>query len=273
MLCQRFLELRLVDAINLTIAPVRSWGGSAFSEGSSEKSCVPTPVPWKSPRPIAPRFPQSTIEILLTFSTVSVRLDFMAQERRVPKSVGEQRRLRAIASPLRIELIGALRTLGRASIRELAAELDRPADALYHHVRLLVRADLVAECERRKKGRRIEAVYTLTESRIAARLDPSSPQSKLGVIRAGTAAIRLAAREFAAAIESDQVLCTNGLPNARASHQRTWLADEGVQKLQRLFGQIERLLLKQNRQKQGRRYSLTIVLAPLRKKRTRHGSS
>ena len=101
-------------------------------------------------------------------------------------------------------------------------------------MRLLVRAGLAAECERRKKGRRVEAVYTLTESRIAARLDPSSPQSKLGVIRAGTAAIRLAAREFAAAIESDQVTCTNGLPNRRASHQRTWLTDEGLQKLQHL---------------------------------------
>ncbi len=185
----------------------------------------------------------------------------------------EHRRLRALGSPLRIELVGALRTLGPASIRELAAELDRPADGLYHHVRLLLKAGIVAEHAHRKRGRRIEAVYALTGPRIAGRLDPSSPQSKQGVIRAGTAAIRLAAREFAAAIDSDSVVCTNGLPNARASHQRAWLTDEGVLKLHRLLMQIEKLLAKQNRQKQGRRYSLTVVLAPLRKKRTQNGSS
>jgi DNA-binding transcriptional ArsR family regulator len=181
-------------------------------------------------------------------------------------SVSEPRRLAALASPLRIEIVGGLQTHGPSSIRELATELGRPADGLYHHLRILLKAGLVIESDRRKVGRRVEAVYALAAPRVGGRLDPTSPRGKAAVIRAGTAAMRLAAREFAAAIEADAVACTNGLANARVSRQRTWLTDEGVVRLHRLLAQVERLLAKENRQKRGRLHSLTVVMAPLVKR-------
>jgi DNA-binding transcriptional ArsR family regulator len=69
----------------------------------------------------------------------------MKRKRSNPECINEPRRLAALASPLRMELIGALRTHGPASIRELAAQLDRPADGLYHHVRTLLKAGIVVE--------------------------------------------------------------------------------------------------------------------------------
>ncbi len=183
-------------------------------------------------------------------------------------SVKEPRRVAALASPLRIELVGALQTHGPSSIRELALHLDRPADGLYHHVRTLMKAGIVVEKSQRKSGRRVEAVYALTARRVAGRLDPSSPEGKTPVIRAGVAALRLATREFRAAIESDAVVVTDGLANTRVSRQRTWLTDRGLTRLYSLFGQIERLLQKENDQKQGRLHSLTVVLAPCVKRRT-----
>ncbi len=188
-------------------------------------------------------------------------------------SVGEPRRLSALASPLRIELVGALQTRGPSSIRELADELGRPADGLYHHLRILLKAGLVVETSRRKVGRRSEAVYGLVAPRIGGALDSASPRGKAAVIRAGTAAVRLAAREFAAAIEADAVSCTDGLPNTRTSRQRTWLTDDGLRRLHRLLSQIERLLANENERKQGRLHSLTIVLTPLSKNRRRTNAS
>src|SRR4051812_42911292 len=114
----------------------------------------------------------------------------------MPKRRDHAARLAALTSPVRIELIGAVQTHGPASIRELAARLGRPADGLYHHVRTLVRAGVLAETERRKVGRREEAVYALTAPRIGGGLDPASPAGREGVTRAATAALRLAAREF-----------------------------------------------------------------------------
>src|SRR5580692_12979798 len=119
-------------------------------------------------------------------------------KRKRPKQacVPEPRRMAALASPLRIELIGALRTHGPRSIRELAAQLDRPADGLYHHVRTLLKAGILVERGQRKVGRRTEAVYELTAERIAGRLDPKSARSKAATVRAGSAALRLGPRGF-----------------------------------------------------------------------------
>jgi DNA-binding transcriptional ArsR family regulator len=186
--------------------------------------------------------------------------------------VGEPRRLSALASPLRIELVGILQTLGPSSIRQLASELDRSPDSLYHHVRLLLKAGVLLETARRKAGRRVEAVYSLTAPRIGGHLD-QSPRGKAPVVRAGTAALRLAAREFTTAIEADAVTCTDGVANTRASRQRTWLTDEGLSRLHRLLRQIERLLARENQRKEGRLHSLTIVLAPLNKTRKRKNAS
>ena len=63
-------------------------------------------------------------------------------------SAGEPRRLSALASPVRIELVGVLQTRGPSSIREMALALDRPADGLYHHVRILLKAGLLVEKDR-----------------------------------------------------------------------------------------------------------------------------
>src|SRR5580704_8847173 len=125
-------------------------------------------------------------------------------QRKQPKSscASEPSQLAALASPLRLELIGALGTHGPASIRELAAQLDRPADGLYHHVRTLLKAGILVERGQRKVGRRTEAVYELTAERIAGRLDPKSARSKAVAVRAGSAALRLAHREFRTAIET-----------------------------------------------------------------------
>src|SRR5437660_10995195 len=104
----------------------------------------------------------------------------------------------ALASPVRIELIGALQTHGPSSIRELATNMGRPADGLYHHVRILLAAGVLREDGRRRAGRRFEAVFALTAPRIGGRLQAKSPASRDAVGRAAAAALRMAARAFAA---------------------------------------------------------------------------
>jgi DNA-binding transcriptional ArsR family regulator len=187
--------------------------------------------------------------------------------------LSERRRLAAIASPSRMEIIGALRMHGPRSIRELAAQLDRPADGLYHHVRTLLKAGILVERGQRKVGRRTEVVYELTAERIAGRLDPKSAQSKAAAVRAGSAALRLAHREFRTAIENDALTLTRGLPNIRVSRQKVWLTDKGLVELHRLLGQVEQLLTADSNVKRGRPHAITIVLAPCVKRRVfRHGA-
>jgi len=66
-------------------------------------------------------------------------------------------RIRLLASPLRQAILDWIVSSGPATVAQLAERLSRPADRLYYHVRLLVRAGLLVEQQAR--GDRIEAVY------------------------------------------------------------------------------------------------------------------
>ena len=69
----------------------------------------------------------------------------MAKTRSKPKTLlirsNEQRR--AIASPLRLELIGVFVDHEPLSVAQIAQRMGRPATAIHYHVRLLVKAGLL----------------------------------------------------------------------------------------------------------------------------------
>jgi len=169
---------------------------------------------------------------------------------------------RVLASPLRAEIIGHLQTEGPLSIRELAAHLSRPASGLYHHVRLLENSGLLAEYERRMSGRQEEAVYTLTAPRVAG-TDARDPARRAGIAAAATSALRLAGREFVAALTAWP---PGKRTNLRLSRQRVWLSDDGARRAAALIGRLEALLAAENRRRKGRIHVVTTVVVPLVKR-------
>src|SRR5262245_2281296 len=79
----------------------------------------------------------------------------------------DRRQTALLLSPARLEIVQAFAALGRASARELAAHLRRPPGAVYHHVRMLEQAGLIAEVGQRKGPRRPEAIYAPVAERLA----------------------------------------------------------------------------------------------------------
>jgi DNA-binding transcriptional ArsR family regulator len=187
----------------------------------------------------------------------------MANRREKGQSARRAARLAALTSPVRIELIGALQAHGPSSVRELAAHLGRPADGLYHHIRTLEKAGVLREESRRKVGRREEAVYALTAARIGGEMEPNSRASREAAGRAAAAALRLAAREFAAALLAGEAPCAGDVPRLRTSRQKAWLTDAGLGELHALLSRVEELLSGENERRQGRLFVLTTVLTPL----------
>src|SRR5579864_4918552 len=86
-------------------------------------------------------------------------------------SIGQ---LRALASPVRIEMVGVFQAHGPLAIRELAEKMSRPADGLYHHVRQLQKVGILRVAETRRAGKRDEAVYELTAERFGHSAQPKS---------------------------------------------------------------------------------------------------
>jgi hypothetical protein len=175
--------------------------------------------------------------------------------------------LSALTSPVRRELVEHLQEAGPCSIRELAAQMARPADGLYHHVRRLLKVGVLLKHADRHHGRRTEAVYTLAAPRVAGALEANSPASRRAVTKAATATLRLATAEFAAAVSACKVAAVEGCPNARVSRQKAWLTPSGLMQVLRLLGRLERLLTAHSHRRQGGRYSVTVALVPLVKRR------
>jgi hypothetical protein len=193
----------------------------------------------------------------------------MARKSAVTKRLKTEAQLAALASPLRVEMIGEVKANGSCSIRELAARLDRPADGLYHHVRVPLKAGVLVQSGQRKVGRRTEALYALAATRIGGALDPASAASRQAIVRAGSAVMRLAGREFTKAIDVEEIGVLAAAQKIRVMRVKTWLTDDAIAALNRQFARIESLVTRHARSKQGRPYSLTISLIPLRQKRGR----
>src|SRR5262245_36573153 len=164
---------------------------------------------------------------------------------------------RILASPLRTEIIGRFQTEGPLSIRALASHLSRPASGLYPHVRLLERSGLLAEQARRRSGRRDEAVYALTAPRVAG-MNARDPEHRAAVAAAGQTALRMAGREFIAA------LGTRSTP--RISRQRVWLSDDGARRAMALVRRLEALLAAENKRRRGKLHVVTTAIVPLVKR-------
>jgi len=72
--------------------------------------------------------------------------------------------LAALYDPLRYRLFRLLES--PRSVAELAAEVDKPANRLYYHVRRLVDCGLVKQVDARPSGRHTERIYGRAASRI-----------------------------------------------------------------------------------------------------------
>jgi hypothetical protein len=182
--------------------------------------------------------------------------------------------LRVLASPVRIEIVGAFQAHGAMAIRELAEKLARPADGLYHHVRRLQQAGILQVAQTVRVGKRDEAVFALTAERFGNTARPQTKATKEAAIKAADAALRLAGREFRWAVlmeESGQkqdASADRAKPaRTKLSRQRSWLTDDDLETLHALLEKVEAFLQECMHHKQGRPFVVTTAVVPLLKRK------
>ena len=114
---------------------------------------------------------------------------------------GEAQR-RAIASPLRLEILGYFSAGRPLSVREVAERMGRPATAIHYHVRLLAQSGLLRKSGERRAGRRREAEYSMVAEAIAVpglnepRVEGEQPLA----LKTTASAFRAAERDMKAAL-------------------------------------------------------------------------
>jgi DNA-binding transcriptional ArsR family regulator len=188
-------------------------------------------------------------------------VDVAADRKRRSRKYGGRAALDAIASPIRQELLMALGD-GRASVRELAARLGRSRSALHYHAGVLERAEMIECVEVRGQGREREKVYAYAADAMA--LQARSTAAELDASRrAGEAALRLTAREFARAHEDAR----RGAPPrvALAARGKARLTRAALARVQAKIDELLGVFAEESAESATPDlYAITVVLTPSR---------
>src|SRR5215470_12575557 len=142
--------------------------------------------------------------------------------KRRERILSRPRQVGALASPVRQEIVDTLEALGgEAPVAALAAQLGRPSDGLYYHLRLLVRAGLLEEVADDGDGRRYRTGGGGRGLRLQYQPGPTANARAVERVAAGM--LRTARRDFAAAIRRAETVGDGPRRTLWASRMKGWL--------------------------------------------------
>jgi DNA-binding transcriptional ArsR family regulator len=189
--------------------------------------------------------------------------------------IRDPRQIRALASAVRQEIVDTAQALGPCAVADLARELGRAPDALYYHVRALLRVGLLVEAGARGAGRRREALYaTPSPGRgMALVYDLDDPENAAAVTAVVAGMLRATGRNFAAAYRAGRerrpgaAVVSGRRRNLWAARVEGWLDEEDLGEVNELLDRLRRLFERPRGAgaagRSRRLHAFTFVIAPL----------
>jgi DNA-binding transcriptional ArsR family regulator len=183
--------------------------------------------------------------------------------RRKKLVIRKAEQLAAIASPVRARIVQSLSLHGPSSVREIAARLGRVPESLYYHLHHLVEVGIVELKEKRKVRRRMEAMYQLAAPRLV--IDPKQRSDEFTDALAGacSAVLRLAERNYRAAVNHGGLTLEGPRRNLMVRHHLLRLDRAGLAQLNRLLDRVAEMYDGPDEVKGNAPYSVTVVLSQL----------
>lgn len=159
-----------------------------------------------------------------------------------------------------------MRAIAPCSLAELAEEMDRPADSLYHHIRRLQKAGIARVVDYRKVGRQTEAVYDLAGDDLKLDFDGSTGKNAKPLLQLTAVISRLAQRTLQQALQSDAL---KGEPVRRIAirSDSAWLDDDTFQRVREHILQIVEIFETNKKSGRGKLYHLHAILSPIVRRR------
>jgi DNA-binding transcriptional ArsR family regulator len=174
--------------------------------------------------------------------------------------IRSQKQLGALVSAARQEIVDVLAEMGTVSVADLAATLGRPADALYFHLRALIKAGLVRPAGYRSRGGRKEALFCTVAPDLWLHYEPRSERNRQAVTAIVGSMLRLGIRDFRRAFQSD-VIVSGAQRELWALRKTGRLSLAQIAGVNRSIESLKGTLSKPNRG--GRLYGITVLLTPL----------
>lgn len=161
----------------------------------------------------------------------------------------------ALASAVRQEIIDTLQAAGPRSAAELAHLMGRPADALYYHIKRLLKVGLLVVESTRISGRRDEAVFDLVGRPLVLKYPPGTT----ALVRA---MVRAAERDFRSATSSERARTEGARRNVWAGRRHAWLSARDLARVNKYVDRLVAIMTKARTPASGELCTLTLILAP-----------
>lgn len=188
----------------------------------------------------------------------------MARRKREGGVVEHPREVELLASPIRQEIVDTLEALGgTAPVAALAAQLGRPADGLYYHLRLLAAGGLLEELPADAEGRRYRTRAAGRRKRhMQLRYRPGTTANARAVARVAAGMLRIAGRDFEAGMGDADAVVAGPRRQLWAARTKGWVGPAEIEEINRLLARLGELLRQPRDARRTRLLSLTWVLAP-----------
>lgn len=178
-----------------------------------------------------------------------------------PYLIKRRDQLAALESAVRQEIIDTIQAAGPRSAPELSALMGRPADALYYHLKRLVRVGLLVINTTRRSRRRDEAVYDLAGHPLVLDV-PVSGDDAHPLARLVRSMLRTAERDHGAAVGTPTARPDGDRRNLWAGRRHAWLSPRDLERVNDLVDQLVAIMTRARRPADGELCTLTLVLAP-----------
>ena len=179
-----------------------------------------------------------------------------------PFYIADVKKIRALASPVRVAVVDALEVLGPATIGQVAAALGYPPDGLYYHFSVLERHRIVVRAAPGRESGAVRFDLPGHPATLRYHLDDRRQGAAIATV-VGTMA-RNAERSFRRAFAPGLATAGGSRRNLRAGRRTAWLTAAELQLLNRYLERIHGLFGRGRPQRHGARlHEFTYVLAPI----------
>ena len=169
--------------------------------------------------------------------------------------------LRALASAARQEIVDVLSRMGTVSVANLAATLGRPADALYYHLRVLVRVGLVVPVVPGKEKGRRETCFRTVAPELQLEYSSTDPKRVRSTSAIVSSMLRLGTRDFRRSLAAGTARLAGPRRELWALRATGWLTGDEVEGVNGKMQSLRDSVWK--KEGKGRLYGITILLTPL----------
>jgi DNA-binding transcriptional ArsR family regulator len=173
-----------------------------------------------------------------------------------------------VIAPVRLELVEAMRMIAPCSIAEIAAALDRPADALYRHIDKLRRAGVVVDAGTRRAGRRTEQVFDLAADDFRPAFKEVAPRAANKAYNDTIQSIlKIASRSARDSAAANQLVGAGDERNLIGKIEHAWLSHEEFLAVRAMMMGIKEFMDSRKGRREGRLYLAAFVALPVTRRR------